>query len=528
MQPTLTQGNMIATPTAATTPAQTQTAIGAGWTPTTTLDANSLNNTQPVGIPTTGYIPPTTTVPSPTGTTTDANGMATITSNPDDVMKNMLGLTNEIGTEGTVKSGLETSLGTDAKLAQATSDYNAYNKAKNDQTNQLEQMRTSSGGLEGSSNSEMLAYQKATDAQISNLAYTAQVSQGLYDSAEKTLNDKLDTQFKPLQDKLDNLSKIYPDLVKPMQDALADVNKTANDLNTQFVQNQAPVSVVSAVDKVVNDYVAGKISAADAKAQMIAAAGKYGVDKKITSDIAYQQSEINKNNILAAQSNGSDTVSILDGNNNPISVPIGVVPYINTSHSGINFIDGSTLEGTATEKKDLVDQATNAGLKVIVNKNSVLDLTNIKDANSKLDTINTFFADIAQPDALARDLGGAGLTQLGILAQTDPKAAVSQSVGIIGLDILKAISGVQGFRGNQTAIQQVQDHLPKATDTIDVVNGKIEFIQKLMNDRENAILGQKGSNAPITYLKSPDGKSQVDSSKLTPAQLKEAQTAGWK
>ena len=502
MNPTttpITLGNVTATPNANTTSAQMSSAMSAGWTPTTTIPATSVGNTQPISNTSTPTIPSITpTVSHPAGTTLDANGNAVLpTTSNNDSLNTLLGLNQTLGTEGTVEAGLETTLGTDAKLQQATDDYNAYQKANVDQTNQLESMRTRGGEGVTAGDEEMLAYQHASDAHISNLAYQATVSQGAYDNAEKILTDKLDTQFKPLQAQFDNLSKLYPDLVKPLQDAADSVKTFADNLNKQFVQNQAPVSVVSSIDKIVNDFTAGKITAQDAISKMTQASGQYGVDKKITSDIAYQQSEINKNNILAAQSNGSDTVSILDGNNNPINVPTGVAPYVSTSHSGINYFDGSNLEGTATEKKALIDQATKAGLKVIVNKNSVLDLTNIKDANSKLDTINTFFADIAQPDALTRDLGGAGLTQLGILAQTDPKAAVSQSVGIIGLDILKAISGVQGFRGNQTAIQQVQDHLPKATDTTDVVKGKIEFIQKLMNDRENAIVGTPKSSSTV-------------------------------
>jgi hypothetical protein len=203
-------------------------------------------------------------------------------------------------------------------------------------------------------------------------------------------------------------------------------------------------------------------------------------------------------NIENAQNSGHDNVSVLDGNGNPISVPTDVAPYLNTSNSGVNYVDASTLQGTASDKKSIIDQAQQAGLKVILNKNSVLDLNNIKDANSKLDTATQLFQDIDQPDALARDLGGAGLTQLGILAQTNPKSAVSQSIGIIGLDILKGISGVQGFRGNQSAIQQVQDHLPKATDTADVVKGKIDFIRSLLDDRENALVGKPKNTTPTT------------------------------
>jgi hypothetical protein len=180
------------------------------------------------------------------------------------------------------------------------------------------------------------------------------------------------------------------------------------------------------------------------------------------------------------------------------NVPTAVAPYVNTSHSGVTYADLSTVQGTASQKKGIIDQAQAAGIKVITNKNTALDLTNIEDANAKLDTISSVMSGIDQPTALSRSLYGLGLTKLATMAQTNPQQAAAGALQGVGLDILKAISGVQGFRGNSAVVQQITDHLPSIYDTNDTAQQKVNFIRALISDRENAILGKAGTNATVT------------------------------
>lgn len=174
---------------------------------------------------------------------------------------------------------------------------------------------------------------------------------------------------------------------------------------------------------------------------------------------------------------------------NGTPIPLTLTPYLNTSSSGVQYIDASTLQGTAAQKTKLINQASALGLKVITNKNTAADLVNIQDANSKLDSIQNIMSGISQPGWIQRSLYGLGLTKLAQLTQSDPQKAAAGALESVGLDILKAISGVQGFRGNQTAIQQVTGHLPKVTDTTAVINQKISYLKTLISDRENAAVG---------------------------------------
>ncbi len=199
--------------------------------------------------------------------------------------------------------------------------------------------------------------------------------------------------------------------------------------------------------------------------------------------------------IAKANANGSSSTTIQDSNGQNYTVPLNVAPYISFSNSGIMYADLSTVQGTPTEKAAAVTAAQKAGIKVITNKNIALDLTNIGDANNKLDSISTIMAGIDQPSALSRDLGGLGLTKLATMAQTDPQKAAAGALSGVGLDILKAISGVQGFRGNTAVVQQITDHLPSINDTNAVAQQKISYIRQLIDDRENSILGKTGTNS---------------------------------
>jgi hypothetical protein len=232
-------------------------------------------------------------------------------------------------------------------------------------------------------------------------------------------------------------------------------------------------------------------------------------------DRQYKQAEIAKlyNDINAAKTGGSNVASISDGMGGTAMVPVDVAPYYNKASNGVEYIDASTLQGTAKEKTNIINQATAAGYKVITNKNTAADLVNIKDVKSKLDTIKNTMANIAQPGWVSRIAGGLGLTYLQTVTESDPQKAAAGVLQSVGLDILKGISGVQGFRGNQTAIQQISDHLPKITDTVDVVNQKIDYVNQLLNDRENAAVGKaqvKDTGVDqtvngVTYSKGADG-----------------------
>lgn len=207
---------------------------------------------------------------------------------------------------------------------------------------------------------------------------------------------------------------------------------------------------------------------------------------------------------------GTITTTVQDDKGNKYNVPVSVAPYIQFSDNGVKFADLSNMQGTATEKASIVAEAQKSGIPIILNKNSALDVANIKDAMNKLDTIEQIMSNIDQPNWIARALGGAGLTKLATIAESNPQQAAAGALQSVGLDMLKALSGVQGFRGNATVVQQINDHLPSIYDTNDVVKQKTDFLRQLIGDRETALVGSpaggdklvQDTNNAINKLKS--------------------------
>lgn len=405
-----------------------------------------------------------------------------------------------IGLEAT-KGDFTSATQNEQGLADKTNALNDINKnitlTTQSYDNQIKELKKNAGGLVGpgfDAKVQELTAKKNED--LANLAIIKSTALGDVNTANDIIKQKVDAKFAPIEDNIKNLTSYYNMMQNDLSDseqlqATAKINeqkKKLDDLSAAFsdasktaAANGAPASVQAAIDKAAGDPNASV-------ATIYAALGSYGQN---ATDNAYKQAQTAKiYNDMKPADGASSTVAITDNNGNSTNVPTAIAPYVNTSSSGVNYMDASALQGTAAEKTKLINLATQSGLKVITNKNTAADLVNIQDANSKLDTIGTIFAGIAQPDALSRGLYGIGLTKFATMAQTNPQQAAAGSLQSVGLDILKAISGVQGFRGNQSAIAQVQDHLPSIYDTTDVVNQKIDYIRQLISDREDAAVGK--------------------------------------
>ncbi len=319
----------------------------------------------------------------------------------------------------------------------------------------------------------------------------------------KDQKEYLDTKLKQSQDQLAQVQKNAQALATAMENpdtALAynQAGVTVNDTPEQINQKLATYAYSKELSTQSKDMADKGYSAvipgqtAPAGSNVISMTDTKGVTHQYYSkaaglENALKQSEINKN---IGTGGAGGMVPVSGNNGTSVNVPLSVAPYYNTSNSGIGYMDASSIQGTATEKAQAIKDAQLAGIKVITNKNTAADLTNITDANAKLDTIGSIMAGIGQPNALSRSLYGIGFTKFAELTQSNPQQAAAGALQAVGLDILKAMSGVQGFRGNSTVVQQINEHMPTIYDTVDTANQKIDYIRQLISDREDGILGK--------------------------------------
>lgn len=342
------------------------------------------------------------------------------------------------------------------------------------------------------SNQEWDRYSKLVD--VAEQAYHDQVDQlnKLQTNAYQATKDAQDEQDKQQED-------YYNQNIKPVQDIADDAAK-----------NGAPASVIS------------KITAATNQGDAISAAGDYlqtgtgdtalylmykrdaTSSGQVPEDYSTWENAQNYNKAFstgegeaagkaagtAQYSGAADSSPVTNNNSGAIyNAPASIAPYVGFGTNGAKYVDLSDFAGTPTEKNQAVQDAENAGYKVITNKNSALDLVNIQNATSNLSSMKDAFDANAPDSASARDTYKAQLNNLESFLQTNPSAAAIDTYNDTALDILKAISGVQGFRGGAAAIENVKETLPQLTDTKAVADQKIANIETLIGNRQNALIG---------------------------------------
>lgn len=377
----------------------------------------------------------------------------------------------------------------------------------------------------------------------------AQMEAGFQTDDMNLLKSAYDTYSSTVQARQTELDTIQAAAAKALSDAQAQQQQaaefaqteqdkvTASITNTQdeAAKGGAPASVLAAIGSATNatDAInaAGQYLQAStdpdvanymAYASAAKAAGQTPVPfESYQNTVAYNKAFATAKGDAAGKAAGTPQPAVGTGVTqgsitSKASFPQDLQPYANQSASGSWYVD---LSGASASQRAALAAQVGPDVTVITDKNQAADLKNQTDAISKLNIIAKVYADIAQPSALARDLGGAGLTSAEIAAQTDPKKAAALAVNDSALDILKAISGVQGFRGNASAVANIVKALPQPGDTQDVAAGKLQAVALQIQAREQATLG--ANLGPDDYTQFTIRSEQQSQAALTAAGQKD-------
>ena len=508
MQPTLTQGNMIATPTTATTPAQTQAAIGAGWTPTTTLNANDLNTVQP----TQPFTPQT-------GSSAQNALGAHVTPAPvDQEMANrnaandtLLSLTTGSGAYSEAADTLaqQTAAGIPANQAELDDVTNQIATTSTNYDNQIANAQTAGGEgtTAATANVNNLTRQKNNDLAILDIrksVLTDNISR-----MNQTIDLKVKADTEANQNQIDGL-KTYiqnidadPQLKAQMtaqanaqQAKLDEIKTTSAEVLKNAANNKAPASVLDAIGKATQDPNA-------TAASITAAAGRYAVDPKVSSDIALAQSTIAKNlSDIAANSMSPEDVSTF-------------VKSLNV-YNGVPFVTTADMTGYTKQQQEAINKAvTNQGGKVL----------NTKDADA-ISTIQTAQADMSSFNdfIMTSGSGGTAILPKNWLGQPQQLAdvtinkflQVNNQLGAYNtwkltvIPVLTALKGVGsgGSGGSSRLFGTISNLLPDDTDTVGTAQSKINNINTLLSNSANTIMGIQPTTAPTQSIpKGTNGSS---------------------
>lgn len=488
----------------ATTPPVTPTVttpVTSGVTAPTTVDSSNTAPTPPVVLPDAS----TPTASDALGGMVDSANTATKTQNQKDedaIQANLdsgattiTDLMKSIGNEDQLKETAYAANGVD-DAKKAADDYSAQIDAEKEANTRAVQKLQQSNPQGLSSNAIQAKIDEITRDSTSkqaDLAILQAASQNKYATASAIADRQVEAQLEPMKAQLDAAQFLYDNnkwlfdkadakVLSDQQREYDDAKQNADDiknLKLTLAKNGAPASVLNTLTNTKD---------------LNTALNNPDITQYFTSASDKLDLQLKRLQIAKASDDLSSDTSSVNG------VPSTLVPYLNTSNNGVKYIDASALQGTADEKSKLVSDASKAGLKVIFDKDQAADLTNIQDVNSKIQTIKDVMNGITQPNALSRDLGGIGLTKLSVALQSDPQKVGASVIDDAGLDILKAISGIQGFKGNAKVIAQIQENLPTITDTKASAAYKLTVVQELINDRENAIVGKAPETATDSYF----------------------------
>lgn len=337
------------------------------------------------------------------------------------------------------------------------------------------------------------------------------------DAIQKTIDD---TQA-AIKNAQDQAQASQAEADKQQEDKYSQVTKPINDIATEAAKNGADAKTIAAINAATD--VTSAINAAGDSLQT--ATGQLGdylqykkdatQNGKVPEDYstwkAADDAQTSKEKASEAYATAFATASgkaDADAKNqqqlpqSPVTSPSGLVynapasiaPYVNFAANGVKYVDMSHFGGTPTEKNQAIQDAQQAGYKVITNANTALDVQNITDATSKLADIKAAFAKASAGDATQRNLYAAAFNTVADKLQTNPNYAGIDVYQDAALDILKALSGVQGFRGGASMVQQVKDTFPSITNTTAYNNAKIDNLQKLIDDRQTALVGNPSAS----------------------------------
>lgn len=384
--------------------------------------------------------------------------------------------------------------------------------------------------LEGQKQSAISAAQTAAATQNWTV-YSKQV-----DLAEKAYQDKV-TALKDLQTQTAAQNKVIADAIqKAKDDQYTQVTKPIQDIASEAAKNGADPKTIAAINGATD--VQGAIAAAGGSLQTgTGQMGDYLQYKKdsLASGVTPTDyttwkaaDDASQSKLKIAEAYGTafatakgkaaaEAASAGPVATSPVTSPAGVAynvpatiaPYVDFASNGVKYVDLSGFAGTPTEKNAAVNTAQQAGYRVITNKNTAADVQNISNALANLDSIQAAFDANNAGDVIQRNTYGAALSKLNKFLQTNPDSAAIDTFQDSGLDILKAISGIQGFRGGSSVIQQVKDTLPQITDTKAVVDQKVANIKNLITNRESVLVGQPSASDALLL------KAKQDESSLT-------------
>jgi hypothetical protein len=494
-----------------------QTTPNAPATTTNPIDLSALTQSPTVNLP-----------PLPQGSIPDASKVAItvppITDTPEETAlraeqaqleSGITADTTELGTQAATETNLENTAGIPAMNSQLDEINAQIKQIQSDAytaTNTSEDRLAPTFAISG----EQAQIQRQASSRIYALSAAASALQGNISLANQQVQNALTAQFSGLQADIDNKKYL---LTINQSNFTAAEQRNAEQQQELLTQQQQQLDqqktdqaniyqvMLTAAQNGADNQTLNAIQQAESPEAAIAAAGSFLTKTNTTTVDANGHVLLvdDKGNTIADLGTSDAALKVAS---DAASNPEQLAPYLNTTSSGVQYVDLSAV--SAADRDKLAQLAAQNGVAVITNKNEAADLTNITNAYADLTTMQTTLSGLTSTNPLGRVLANAGLNQAATFFQTDAEKTAASTLNDAGLDLFKAISGVQGFRGNTAVLNQIKENLPTIYDTSAVAAQKISIVQQLIQNRENAIVGSPSGAtgaAGTISVQAPDGNT---------------------
>lgn len=395
------------------------------------------------------------------------------------------------------------------------------------------------------------------------LGITLNAAQGNLTTAKSLVDSKIKLELEPLQNQLNEAKQFY-----------ADNQKTLNDAQTSAAQNKIKVldtqlAQATAGQKEVADYTKSLLDTGKATPKLLqqlstAKNGQEAAAVLTSNGVNLVKGTGTGSGIGAGSSDMYQTfTNIGEADKNKAQSAFGGLSKTGVLNAAQLYLSnngkmpslGLGSSPTTQAKRDAIVNIGGAiadSLNLTLPQISAMYKANASSAQqivsrvAKIDAVsNSLSNQFPRLSELATKVGNLGITESDITAG---KAKAASKFGSVDagnyVELIQTVrseyaamqSAVAGSQGSQYFAQSADKAIPIGL-TPEQYQGLQQTIllsagnaTKGTQEEANKLIGNIGGNSLGSggTLTSPDGTQQVDSSKLTPAQLKEATSLGWK
>lgn len=381
------------------------------------------------------------------------------------------GLNSQLGTQNDVRTVLNSQFGVDTKQQNYIDAFNQYNSKKVSYDQQIEKMYNAPGVTREQADQSVKEIQRENNADLANLAVVTQAAQGNYTTALDIVQRKMDAQFKPIQEQIDN----YKSIIESPNSNLTKSQEAQINANMFGLQNN----------------LTNTKNALSTGSQTLIQNGLYTADIGKQLDAAQTPEQVNS--IIANAMTGAGLSYDATGQGGTSqNIPTILSGSIATSPGGQQYVDETKL--TPGREAASIMAAKSAGIPVLKagDVEAVRSIDYVKQNIKGMEGVVN--------DILSTGLGGRTkgliLNPIKNFLQTDTKISSFQGYRDTAIKIIQSLAGGagSGLRLNQTEIDTATNNIPTIQDNLETAQNKIGLLNSFLDSKMSTLFPGTSSN----------------------------------